>query len=216
MFSRRLLVLLSVGFFSSAGIASAQSLTVGVIAGAVFASQLHPGDALDRLSGTSTLFTAQKPGFDVGGFATWAVTEHLAFQPEVLFVKKGVKLNSTDNVTEVTVSVNYVEVPLLLRIGRAAGRTRSGGFALLGPSVGIRGARKAEIESSLGGGRSLDISNVYKGTDVGLVFAGGVEIRHEIIEIRYTVGLTDIATSANPHVNAVKNRAFSLMVGHKF
>jgi hypothetical protein len=216
MFIRRVLVLLVFGFFAVANLASAQTLTAGVLGGAVFASQLHPGEALDKLSGTSTLYTAEKPGFEVGGFVTVGVTPHVSFQPEVLFVKKGVKLNETDNVTEITVKLNYVEIPLLLRVGRAVGATRSGGFALIGPSVGLRGSRSAQLRSSLGGSRTVDISNVYKSADVGLVLAGGVEIHREVIEIRYSVGLSDIVNSAYPHADSIKDRAFSLLAGFKF
>ena len=110
---------------STVSYASAQNLTAGAIAGATFASQLHPGGALDGLTGTSTLFTAQKPGFNAGGFLTAGLTEHISVQPEVLFVRKGVKLNQTDNVTQVSVKVNYIEVPVLLRVGQSVGRTLS-------------------------------------------------------------------------------------------
>jgi len=215
MFTRRVVACVF-GLVALSTAVSAQTVTAGVKAGAVFASQLHPGEGLDRLSGTSTLFTGEKPGFLVGGFGTVAFTAHMAFEPEVLFVKKGVKLHATDNVTTVKVSVNYVEVPLLLRVAQATGATRTTGFLLVGPSLGFRGSRKAELESSIGASRTLDVSSVYKSTDVGLVIAGGVEIHREVIELRYTVGMSDIVDDAYPHADSIKNRTFALIAGFKF
>jgi outer membrane protein with beta-barrel domain len=216
MFIKRVVVFISFGLFAVLNLASAQTITAGVIGGADFASQLHPGEAIDRLTGTSTLFTAEKPGFEAGGFVTTPITKHLALQPEVLFVQKGVKLDQTDNVTTVTIKVNYVEVPLLLRIGRTTGTESSGGFVLVGPSVGIRSSVSAQTDFG-GTSRPLNVDAVYRQLDLGLVLASGVEIHRFVIEVRYTVGVSDIVDAKSyPHRDSIKNRVLALMAGFKF
>ena len=62
----------------------------------------------------------------------------LAFQPEVLYSIQGVKIEEDDG-TEATVAIDEVQIPLLLRVGGSAG---TGGYLLVGPSIGLSPARK--------------------------------------------------------------------------
>ncbi len=44
-------------------------------------------------------------------------------------------------------------------------------------------------------------------------FGGGIERDRFLLEARYTLGLTDMATDFYFHEDTLKNRAFSVMIG---
>ena len=46
-----------------------------------------------------------------------------------------------------------------------------------------------------------------------MAFAGGLERQKFLIEARYVLGLTDIATDIYSHEDELTNRSFSIMVG---
>ena len=63
------------------------------------------------------------------------------------------------------------------------------------------------------GTSDFDIDPAIGSRDFGLAFAGGLEWQNFLVEARYVLGLTDIATDIYFHEDELTNRSFSIMVG---
>lgn len=153
----------------------------GIKAGVNFAKTTASGDDPGR-----------RVGAIAGLFATIGVAPVLAIQPEVLFSMQGTKFSTE------TASVDYIQVPVLLRIGSNS-RAGASVYGIVGPSVGIY---------VRGDGWLDDINR----TDVGLVVGAGVTVSRLLVEARYTAGLTEFSKGAN----AYKHRVFSVLAGLHF
>jgi len=153
----------------------------GIKAGANFArvSGADDDDIGDRIGFTAGLFLITNQGL-------------LAAQPEVIFSMQGTKF------TFGTAKLDYVQVPILLRIGTSS-KNKASVYGLVGPSFGL-----------LVQDENWD-DPVERG-DVGLVVGAGVTFTRVLAEVRYTAGLRDFSKGST----AYKNRVFSLMGGFVF
>ena len=145
-----------------------------------------------------------------GGFVTWRFTRWLELQPEVLYAMKGA---SSEEFVETKLLLDYLEVPVLVRVTRGdAGATRY--YVAGGPSVGL--LLRARTRADFGGStEEIDIKDELENVDFGLVVAGGIEFGAIVVDGRYTHGLTNI-DQASRGVDEIKNRAVSVTVGIKF
>src|SRR5262245_60099588 len=75
-----------------------------------------------------------RTGLLAGGFLTFNFIPLVSFEPEVLYSQQGVKLKQGSQ--EATAELDYVQIPLLLRIG-GSGKGHAGLYALVGPSFGF-------------------------------------------------------------------------------
>ena len=62
----------------------------------------------------------------------------------------------------------------------------------------------------------LNIDTAIRTFDGGLAFAGGVDINRYFVELRYTQGLSDVATDSFIHTDSVKNRVIAVSAGIHF
>lgn len=131
-------------------------------------------------------------GAIAGAFMTFGFGSGLAVQPEVLFSMQGSKFSFG------TAKVDYVQVPLLLRIGSNS-KAGASVYGLVGPSIGIWL-------------RDEGWTDDIKRTDVGLAVGVGVTVSRLLIEARYTAGLTDFSKGTTVY----KNRVISLLGGLHF
>ncbi len=166
--------------------------------------------------------TDNRTGFVGGVYGTFDLSPMLGVQPELLFVRKGAKLFSTDvtiggidfgNVGS-TLDVDYVEIPLLLRI--SAPSPGAVDLRLLaGPVASFKVDEKISTTGLLG--FSLD-SDQVKSSDFGLAVGGAAAIRNGAMRVvaegRYTFGLSNI--SDLPFGGDVKNGAFYATLGLEF
>jgi hypothetical protein len=134
----------------------------------------------------------------------------------VLYSQKGSKFE-VEGFAEGAVEVDYLEVPILLRVGQwnASGTTFN---AFVGPSLGFRVRAKARAESG-GESESVDISEEIEGFDFGLVFGAGVEFGRFTLDGRYTWGLSNINERLDDDefdTAKVTNRVISIMAGVRF
>lgn len=134
----------------------------------------------------------QRIGAIAGVFMTVGLGSGLAVQPEVLFSMQGSKF------TFGTAKVDYVQVPLLLRIGSNA-KAGASVYGVVGPSLGLWVRDEGWTED-------------LKHSDFGLVVGAGVTVSRLLIEARYTAGLTDFSKGTTPY----KHRVFSLLAGLHF
>lgn len=191
----------------------------GVLAGVNFARLDFDRDFADagRL-GTRTALVA-------GAFGTFRFSPHLGFQPEVLYSQKGAQGDVIDEElgnTVVTLKIDYLEVPLLLR-GEFPGGSRIRPFLLAGPAFAFKMGCKVEGKNS-GASISIDCDQLseesngeagFKSFDVGAMVGGGLDfaLGRETLSLgaRYTHGLVSIAKGSSTN-----NRVISIVLGLGF
>jgi hypothetical protein len=195
------------------GTANAQVIDKGVKVGLSFAALPNAGEVIDQIVGAPSSDTTSRVGAAFGGFARFRINDRIGFQPELLFVMKGVKLDERGGGTA-SVRLNYLEFPLLFRYsGQEAARGTP--YAFAGPSFGVKVSTSGKLDSN-GQTRDVNVDAAIKSPDVGLAFGGGFDNSRYLIEGRITFGLNDIATDVNAHADSLRNRVVLVLAGVKF
>jgi len=212
-FVRGLLVLAGI-LGLGVGVASAQTtIGAGVKLGIDFAALPNAGEVLDQVIGQPSVETSSKVGVLGGGFVQFGFTDRFSFQPELMFVMKGVKLDEGPNNGNVTAAMNYIEFPLLFRFqARSDVRTL---YGAIGPSFGLKASTSAKRDNT-SQTVDIDIDHVVRTVDTGLTFVGGLERSRYLIEARFTLGLTDVMNDVFPHTDSIKSRVLAIMAGVRF
>ena len=144
-----------------------------------------------------------KLGFHVGGFLDFKFSESLSLQPEILYSLQGYDYQWPEETESGSVNLNYINVPVLLKINIAEGLS-----AEVGPQVGIL----FYASDKFGSEPLEDLTDMCQTIDVtalaGLsyTFAGNF-----VIGARYGLGLTNIFKPFNGKTSLIQ---FSL--GYKF
>lgn len=166
--------------------------------------------------------TKWRTGAAVGMSVAVPITPDLAFAPELLYVRKGATLTSTNvtigSLTFGTVKtgfdLDYLEVPLLLRYTLPSPGPASL-FVTGGPTVSFK-VNEAFSASGIVG-YSFD-SDQVKSSDFGAAVGAGVAVRSSgmrlSLEGRYEFGLVDV--SELPFGGSVKNSGAQVMAGVEF
>jgi hypothetical protein len=166
--------------------------------------------------------TDNRTGFVGGVYGAFDLSPMFGLQPELLYVRKGAKLFSTDvtiggttfGSVGSTLDVDYLEIPVLLRLSAP-----SPGPVDLRLLAGPVAAFKVDEKLSTTGliGLSLD-SDQVKTSDFGLAVGGAAAIQNGDLKVvaegRYTFGFSDI--SDLPFGGDVKNGAFYATLGLEF
>lgn len=168
--------------------ASAQNFDLGLEAGANFSNFIGSGI-------TDSNANASKLGFVGGGFLSLNFGPSFAIRPEVLYEQKGNQISGTSTTTE----LDYIEVPVLLKIGL--------GLPVVNPSILLGPSFSWNTVAQNGG---VNINGVNS-SDVGLV--GGVEldISKFLISGRYELGLDNVSKNTN-----IQNGTLTFLVGYSF
>jgi len=144
-----------------------------------------------------------------GGFVEYPFTPVVSIQPEFLYTMKGA--SDTYNGYKVTVKLNYVEIPVLLRVNIPT-ESNVKPFLVAGPGIGFKVSSKSEVNS-----HEEDIEDV-KGTDFGFIFGGGIgfPVGSYMMSVaaRYELGLTSVDDSE--YEEDVKNGVISIGAGLGF
>jgi hypothetical protein len=197
-----ILIMLAALLFMTNGVAQMQ---IGPKVGVNIANL--GGDDADELIGESL---DSKTGFGGGIFFMYQFSNMFAIQPEAYYSMKGATYK--ENGGELTITLDYFEVPLLLKliIPVEGSNIRPSIFA--GPSVGFNTTAKSKVEFE-GESAEEDLENVKK-TEFGFVFGGGLGFligKNELgFDIRYILGLSTIDDSSD--AADLKNTAFSFNV----
>ena len=131
----------------------------------------------------------------------------IGFQGELLFSQKGAKFNT--NTEEVTVSLNYIEIPILLKYSIPLGPTLS--FDIQGgPYFGQKLSEKWR------GFSYKPEQDFFKNSDYGITLGVGVKFNalfnYIYIDTRYSKGLADISLDNGE----VKNKNMVIIAGIGF
>ena len=158
-----------------------------------------------------------RTGIGLGAFLNLPVTELLSIQPEFFYLQKG--FQTTEQGVEITFAVDYVEIPVLLRIDVPVEGTIAPYF-LVGPALGFKAS--CEVTGSDAGVEvSLDCDEAeveLKALDLGAVVGAGLSFEAGPgdfqIQARYNYGFMSVDDSE--YEDDIKSRAFSFLVGYSF
>jgi len=180
---------------------------------------LHIGTSIATLGGSDAGNPSSHAGLSVGASLTFPLAHVLGIQVGADYVQKGAKDSSTG--TEVTLANNYIQVPVLLRVGiPSAGLF--GAHILVGPDVsfqtgctakGSGGGVNVSVDCSQFG---LDLKTVDFGAMGGVGFDFGLPGSGLTITVEglYNLGLSSIIKSGGNIGNLdVKNRVFTVRAG---
>jgi hypothetical protein len=213
-------------FIASAIYAEAQTITPKI------------GMSLAKVNAEDNTGNKSKPGLSLGVAFTQPIGGIFSFQPELLFIQKGSKLDyqeSEPGFYEIDLKghiiINYLEVPLLLRADFPTNNDAIKVYLNAGPSFAIGLSGKTNLDLYLefdgevieikdsGKVKFGDEPNNYEGTDayikrfdLGAQLGGGVIIKEKfMIDLRYGIGLIDIYDGEKS-----KNNVFQFTVGMPF
>ena len=219
--ARRVLMLMGALSMGLPAISGAQTFAAGVKAGLAVTGMPNAGEVVNQVvnsaAGTTTFATAEstsRVGLSFGGYVRFPITERVGFEPEALFTMKGVKLDQAGGGGgTVSVRINYLDVPLLVRYETSPNNGRRL-YAMAGPSFGIKLSQSGQLDGS-GSTLDLDLDSGLKSLDLGLAFGGGVEYERYLIEGRFVAGVTDVASTTYDHADSLRNRTFLVLFGFK-
>jgi len=196
-----LLSLLLLGMFVMPGFSQVQ-----------FKKGVKGGLNLANLGGSDVENTDNKTGFSFGVFAALQLANLIYFQPEILYTMKGAKqkFDFGGETIDVSIKLNYIEIPLLIRLNVPVQGASFAPNLFAGPAIAFNLSAKVKAE---GGGESseVDIKDDTKSTDFGLIVGVGSAFGPLVLDIRYILGLSSIDDSAEKA--DVKNRVISFNAG---
>jgi hypothetical protein len=185
---------------------------------------------------SDSLINQMKPGLNAGLVFEYNPVKHFGIRAEALFTQKGysynveANLDTSDIVTDISVNINYIEVPILLKLNFGPAYLAAGpyfGYALSGKQIAtvtVDGQELAkELYTNYG---QVPSNNIFKSgefngdnvqfskTDIGLNIGFGVKFLKFFVEGRYGYGLTNIENYENmPAEDFKKNYTISLSAG---
>lgn len=202
--------------------ASAIEVKFGVKAGYQHSRTTYEDDETLVSSLTRVFLENQdwKAGSAFGIYAVAPVSPVAALQIELLYSRRGTKLISriplsddpyagplTAFYSEKGMELTYLDIPMLMRVGPAAGDV----FGLAGVAVGVPLDQKIVVfEDGMETKVSLDDRDK---TDVALVAGAGADLGPVELEIRYHYGIRSLNKWG---ANDVSSRHWSAMVGVPF
>ncbi|MBE0572907.1 MAG: PorT family protein [Ignavibacteriaceae bacterium] len=155
------------------------------------------GDDADQLLEGQSLDS--KTGFAGGLFFMYQFSNMFAIQPEAYYTMKGATYSESG--ADLTISLDYIEIPLLLKflIPVEGSNIRPSIFA--GPAVGFNMTAKSKVEYE-GESQENDFKDETASTEFSLAFGGGLGFmvgKNELgVDVRYILGLSTFDDSSDP------------------
>ena len=141
-----------------------------------------------------------RTGFEGGIFFMYQFNKMFAIQPEAYYSMKGATYSEDEG--ELTLSLDYIEVPLLFKLLIPIQGSNVRPAIFVGPSVGFNTTAKVNVEYDGETILDLDLKDETTSTEFCLVFGGGVGFgvgNNEVgVEIRYILGLNSFDDSEDP------------------
>lgn len=179
---------------------------------------LTAGFNLSRFGGedVADATTDGRVGLAVGFFGSFALSEALALQPEILFIQKGADFLYQDE-TGAAIRLDYVQIPVLFRARFSAGDGKAVPFVTAGPAIAFRIGCDAGVNST-GGFVSQECDALtptgVASTDFSGLVGAGVEVGNLIVSVRYDYSFTKLHLTAT--ADQVYNRGFAFMAAYGF
>ncbi|MBE0567621.1 MAG: PorT family protein [Krumholzibacteria bacterium] len=149
-----------------------------------------------ELGGDWTAEKGSKTGLGVGAYYFVPRSSTLGFQIEAQYIRRGVKFDiaSGGNEAEVSLKLDYFEIPLLLRLSPGAESDARLVF-LLGPVIGFKAGADMEVEAD-GESMSADLGDEFKSMTFGAIGGVGLTVATGensafLLQARYYLGLSN-------------------------
>ncbi|MEI6434822.1 MAG: porin family protein [Bacteroidota bacterium] len=167
-----------------------------------------------------------KLGFQGGFVGKIGFNKYLAVQMELLFAQKGLKVKATASgvTAKAWYTVNYFEIPLLIKFSIPAGPVMI--FANVGPSLGIGLSAKFATDPDAGYNTTINFEEGgLQRFDFGLLFGAGAGLKvgkgELFLDLRYGLGISDVMDASSdakndPDYTKYSNRNFGIAVGYLF
>jgi hypothetical protein len=194
----------------AAGAATAQERQYGAKVGPAFSTTaIEPDEPAEY---------GWRNGGAVALFYVRPVTPVLAIQFEALYVQKGGKFEDPEFPEQSTILLDYVEVPVLLRVGSSRRHAR-GLHVFGGGSVGMRVSARRQFSLALQGGtmgQSHDMRKEIERFEASLMAGAGADLhRHVVVDARYAWGLTPVNRDRTGGFR-IRTRVFTVLAGVRF
>ncbi|WP_431242864.1 porin family protein [Flavobacterium sp. P21] len=194
------------------GLANAQDVKFGVKGGLNLSNFSGDTEGVDLKS---------KAGFHVGGFAEIKLSDKFAIQPELLYSTQGPKAvnqmgedeNGITYTGDVCFNLSYINVPVMFKYYVAEKFNIEAG-----PQIGfLTSAKMKTTIDGFNGSNEMDVKDIFESIDFGLNLGAGYDFTdHFSADIRYNLGLANIAKTEDGDDSKLHNGVFSLSVGYKF
>jgi hypothetical protein len=185
-----------------AGPAAAQEVQYGLKGGVNVSNVAFTAEGV-------TVTPGARAGLAVGGFVTRELRDGWSGLAEVLLTMKGTEMDL--DVPDARARLTYVEIPLLIRAA-LDGPSASRLHLYAGPALAFKVGENLDPDLEDDDDASGD--NVFKPFDFSLAFGGSVRIREVFLDLRYTMGLVNVADEDDFPVSiSAKNRTFTVSVG---
>lgn len=165
-----------------------------------------------------------RPGFHLGATVAFPITDVISFEPGLLFMTRGFKINEEESglSLKATANLNYLDIPLIFK-ARYSFDDKMKMYGAIGPYIGIglsgkvktkftSGSTTVEDEEDVSWGNNENEDDIKRG-DFGLSFGAGVEISSFLIGISYDLGLANISAYTDEGTKA-RNRVLKFSVGY--
>jgi len=182
-----LILLLIIAGFTS--ISFPQGMQLGLKAGLNLANE--GGSDLQDLEDFFGTSLDARTGFNGGFFFMYQFNKMFALQPEAYYTMKGATASLGG--IDLTLKLDYIEVPLLLKLIIPVQGSNIIPSIFIGPAIGFNTAAKIKGEFE-GQSAELDWDSVVTSTDFSLIFGAGLGFRvgtNEVgVDVRYSLGLS--------------------------
>jgi hypothetical protein len=156
----------------------------------------------------------------VGGVFVGAdITRNFGIVAEGLYSQRGAKgLAPGEEIGDFTTDlnihlhINYIDVPVLARVGTTANANGMRFFAFTGPQASFLLSAEAQAEFE-GEEASVDVKEYVESLDFGWTLGLGLEAKRILVDARYTMGLRNMNATGE---SVLKNRTFTVMAGYRF
>lgn len=159
-------------------------------------------------------------GVNVGALIQIKVTDELDIQPEVLYSNQVTKMKNVGaNISgiyytgDIKWNLSYINVPVLFKYS-----TDDKSFIEAGPQVGFLTSAKASTKlTQYSPTVTKDAKEAFESIDFGFVVGVGYNInQHLMADLRYNIGLLNIAKTESGDDTKIRNSVLALSLAYKF
>lgn len=196
----------------------AYALNLGLHAGPNF-STATIDDSATSVQGIDT-----KTGLAAGAFLNFPLGPIFSLQPEVNYVQRGFEYKTSGTDFTSTFNLNYIEVPVLLKLDLLGHESPIRPSVFAGPMLSILTSKSITLKSSTS---TLELSgediDIYNDEVLSAVVGGNLDLSISDltsfgIDLRYCLGLTNVIDQSKGGNTGVvmKNNGFMLLAAVTF
>lgn len=181
-----------------------------------------------KISGSDDSGISQKSnvGISFGMGYEMPLSYSVSFLPELIYTQKGTAFSEQNQYGSyrVNMNLNYLQMPLLMKVGAGSGDVRP--YIVAGPYVAVKVSTKASIEKTTGMYQGFtsegdDEIEGIKTFDYGLLSGVGMDFSVSPktslgVSARYELGLANIVKDPEPEDGKIRNRVWAFTAGFSF